>query len=174
MEEGEIIADLRSDEAFEGYHNRPDANARSLRDGWYFTGDTGYVDRDGDLYVTGRVDDMIISGGENISPVDIESVLSLHPAVDEVAVAGLHDDRWGQKVVAFVKLRTPIAAEDLDAHCRVSELVNFKRPRDYVFVREIPKSPVGKVLRRKLVAGEYEAEVSESQRPVPSGEETSR
>ena len=174
MEEGQIIADLRSDEAFEGYHNRPDANAKSLRDGWYFTGDTGYFDRDGDLSVTGRVDDMIISGGENISPVDIESVLSLHPAVDEVAVAGLHDDRWGQKVVAFVKLRTPIAAEDLDAHCRVSELVNFKRPRDYVFVREIPKSPVGKVLRRKLVAGEYEVVVSGLPRPVPAGEETSR
>ena len=174
MEEGQIIADLRSDEAFEGYHNRPDANAKSLRDGWYFTGDTGYFDRDGDLYVTGRVDDMIISGGENISPVDIESVLSLHPAVDEVAVAGLHDDRWGQKVVAFVKVRTPIAAEDLDAYCRVSELVNFKRPRDYVFVREIPKSPVGKVLRRKLVAGEYEIAASELPRPVPASEETSR
>ncbi|NDD15141.1 MAG: long-chain fatty acid--CoA ligase, partial [Betaproteobacteria bacterium] len=95
MEEGQIIADLLSDEAFEGYHNRPDANTKSLREGWYFTGDTGYVDHDGDLFVTGRVDDMIISGGENISPVDIESVLSLHPAVDEVAVAGLKDERWG-------------------------------------------------------------------------------
>ena len=158
MEEGQIIADLHSDEAFEGYHNRPDANAKSLHGGWYFTGDTGYVDTDGDLFVSGRVDDMIISGGENISPVDIESVLSLHPAVAEVAVAGLFDARWGQKVVAFVKTREPIAAAVLDAHCRVSELVNFKRPREYVFVREIPKSPVGKVLRRKLVAGEYEAD----------------
>ena len=157
-EEGQIVADLAGDEAFEGYHRRPDANAKSLHGGWYFTGDMGYVDADGDLYVTGRVDDMIISGGENISPVDIESVLSLHAAVDEVAVAGLPDPRWGQKVVAFVKTRTPVAAEALDAHCRVSDLVNFKRPREYVFVREIPKSPVGKVLRRKLVAGEYEAD----------------
>ena len=155
-EEGQIIADLRSDEAFEGYHKRPDADAKSLHGGWYFTSDTGYVDADGDLFVTGRVDDLIISGGENISPVDIESVLSLHPSVDEVAVAGLHDERWGQKVVAFVKAREPVDAASLDAHCRVSELVNFKRPRDYVFVREIPKSPVGKVLRRKLIAGEYE------------------
>jgi 2-furoate---CoA ligase len=148
------------DEAFEGYHRRPDANAKSLHGGWYFTGDMGYVDADGDLFVTGRVDDMIISGGENISPVDIESVLSLHPAVDEVAVAGLPDARWGQKVVAFVKLHANADAEPdaatLDAHCRRSDLVNFKRPRDYVFVREIPKSPVGKVLRRKLQAGEYE------------------
>ena len=158
LEEGQIIAELRSDEAFEGYHKRPDADAKSLHAGWYFTGDTGYVDADGDLFVSGRVDDMIISGGENISPVDIESVLSLHPDVAEVAVAGLFDARWGQKVVAFVKTRAPVAADALDAHCRVSDLVNFKRPREYVFVREIPKSPVGKVLRRKLVAGEYEAD----------------
>ncbi|MBU2410031.1 MAG: AMP-binding protein, partial [Gammaproteobacteria bacterium] len=157
MEEGQIIAELLGDESFEGYHRRPDANAKSLRDGWYFTGDTGYVDADGDLFVTGRVDDMIISGGENISPIDIESVLSLHPSVDEVAVAGLADERWGQKVVAFVKVREPVAADALDAHCRQSDLVNFKRPRDYVFVQEIPKSPVGKVLRRKLVAGDYQS-----------------
>jgi 2-furoate---CoA ligase len=156
MEEGQIIADLAGDEAFEGYHRRPDANAKSLREGWYFTGDTGYFDAGGELFVTGRVDDMIISGGENISPVDIESVLSLHPAVDEVAVAGLHDPRWGQKVVAFVKARGPVGPDALDAHCRGSDLVNFKRPREYVFVREIPKSPVGKVLRRKLVAGEFD------------------
>jgi 2-furoate---CoA ligase len=155
LEEGQIIAELRSDEAFEGYHKRPDANAKSLHEGWYFTGDTGYVDADGDLFVSGRVDDMIISGGENISPVDIESVLSLHGAVDEVAVAGLPDERWGQRVVAFVKRRQLVDAEALDAHCRSSQLANFKRPREYVFVREIPKSPVGKILRRKLVAGEY-------------------
>lgn len=166
LEEGQIVADLLSDEAFEGYHNRPDANARSLRDGWYFTGDTGYLDAEGDLFVTGRMDDMIISGGENISPVDIESVLSLHPAVDEVAVAGLKDERWGQRVVAFVKARDTVAAEALDAHCRASELVNFKRPRQYVFVREIPKSPVGKVLRRKLIAGEFDP-ASPSLPPVP-------
>lgn len=155
-EEGEIIAELASDEAFEGYWKRPDADARALRDGWYFTGDTGYLDADGDLYVTGRVDDMIISGGENISPVDIESVLSRHPAVDDVAVAGLPDERLGQRVVAFVRLRAEADAEMLDAHCRGSALANYKRPREYVFVREIPKSPVGKILRRKLVAGEYE------------------
>ena len=155
-EEGQVIADLLGDEAFEGYWRRPDADAKSLRDGWYFTGDTGYFDADGDLFVTGRVDDMIISGGENISPVDIESVLSLHPAVDEVAVAGLPDERWGQRVVAFVKAKGVVDAHMLDAHCRASELVNFKRPREYVFVRQIPKSPVGKVLRRMLVAGDYE------------------
>ncbi len=78
-EEGEIIASLLGDESFEGYWRRPDANAKSVRKGWYFTGDTGFFDADGDLFVTGRVDDMIITGGENVSPVEIESCLSLHP-----------------------------------------------------------------------------------------------
>lgn len=155
-EEGQIICDLKGDESFEGYWNRPDSDAKSIRSGWYFTGDTGYIDADGDLFVTGRIDDMIISGGENISPVDIESVLSLHPAVDEVAVAGLKDERWGQKVVAFVKTHGEVSSEALNEYCQHSDLLNFKRPREYVFVREIPKSPVGKILRRKLVSGEYE------------------
>ncbi|WP_036167641.1 AMP-binding protein [Massilia sp. 9096] len=155
-EEGQIICELEGEEAFESYWNRPDANAKSIRAGWYFTGDTGYVDLEGDLFVTGRVDDMIISGGENISPVDIESVLSLHPLVDEVAVAGLKDERWGQKVVAFVKTRAEVTPDQLNEHIRQSGLLDFKRPREYVFVREIPKSPVGKILRRKLVAGEFE------------------
>ena len=163
-EEGQIIAELVGDEAFESYWNRPDANAKSIRDGWYFTGDTGYFDEDGDLFVSGRVDDMIISGGENISPVEIESVLSLHPCVDDVAVAGLKDERWGQRVVAFVKCRSKVDAGALDAHCKQSDLLNFKRPREYVFVREIPKSPVGKVLRRKLIAGEYEPAEGEAAR----------
>jgi 2-furoate---CoA ligase len=157
-EEGQIIADLGGDEAFEGYWKRPDADAKALRGGWYFTGDTGYRDADGDLFVTGRVDDMIISGGENISPVEIESVLSLHPAVDEVCVAGLADERLGQRVVAFVRRKRPVTPEALDSHCRTSALLNFKRPREYVFIEAIPKSPVGKILRRKLVAGEYDTE----------------
>jgi 2-furoate---CoA ligase len=154
-EEGEIIALLAGDESFEGYWRRPDADAKALRDGWYFTGDTGYIDSDGDIFVTGRVDDMIITGGENISPVEIESCLSLHAAVSEVAVVGLPDERWGKIVAAFIKRRAAVEADDLDAFCRSSGLASFKRPRRYVFVAEIPKSPVGKLLRRKLVAGDY-------------------
>jgi 2-furoate---CoA ligase len=157
-EEGEIVALLAGDESFEGYWRRPEADAKALRQGWYFTGDTGYVDADGDIFVTGRVDDMIISGGENISPVEIESCLSLHPAVSEVAVVGLADERWGKTVGAFIKRRAPVEAEELDAFCRSSGLAGFKRPRRYVFVTELPKSPVGKLLRRKLLAGEYTAE----------------
>jgi 2-furoate---CoA ligase len=157
-EEGEIIALLAGDESFEGYWRRPDADAKALREGWYFTGDTGYFDADGDLFVSGRVDDMIITGGENVSPVEIESCLSLHPDVSEVAVVGLPDERWGKIVVAFLKRRTTVEAETLDAFCRSSGLASFKRPRRYVFVEAIPKSPVGKLLRRKLVAGDYEPE----------------
>jgi 2-furoate---CoA ligase len=157
-EEGEIIALLAGDESFEGYWSRPEADAKALRQGWYFTGDTGLMDADGDIFVTGRVDDMIISGGENISPVEIESCLSLHTGVSEVAVVGLPDERWGKIVTAFIKRRAAIEADELDSFCRSSGLAGFKRPRRYVFVAEIPKSPVGKLLRRKLVAGEYAAE----------------
>ena len=157
-EEGEIIAHLASDEAFEGYWRRPESDAKALRQGWYFTGDTGYVDKDGDLFVTGRADDMIITGGENVSPVEIESCLSLHPAVSEVAVAGLPHERWGKIIAAFIKRQGPVTGEELDEFCRTSGLANFKRPRQYVFVNEIPKSPVGKLLRRKLVAGEFAPE----------------
>jgi 2-furoate---CoA ligase len=157
-EEGEIIALLQGDESFEGYWRRPEADAKALRDGWYFTGDTGYFDGDGDLFVTGRTDDMIISGGENISPVEIESCLSLHSAVSEVAVVGVADERWGKIVAAFIKRRGAVEPDELDEFCRASGLANFKRPRRYVFVKTIPRSPVGKLLRRKLVAGEYEPE----------------
>ena len=165
-EEGEITALLAGDESFEGYWRRPDADAKALRDGWYFTGDTGYMDDDGALFVTGRVDDMIITGGENVSPVEIESCLSLHEAVSEVAVVGLPDERWGKVVVAFVKRNEPVSEDDLDQYCRTSGLANFKRPRRYVFVETIPKSPVGKLLRRMLVAGDYEKE-----RNPPTGHE---
>ena len=101
---------------------------------------------------------MIITGGENVLPVEIESVLSLHSGVAEIAVAGLEDERWGKRVTAFIKRRETVTETELDNYCRQSDLANFKRPRAYVFVREIPKSPVGKILRRKLIAGEYERE----------------
>jgi len=149
-EEGEIIADMNGDEAFQGYWHRPDADQKSLKEGWYFTSDTGYFDADGDLFVTGRVDDLIITGGENVSPVEIENVLSVHPQVEEVVVVGLADEQWGEVVTAFVKARQAIDEGELDRHCVDSGLARFKRPRRYVFVDEIPKSPVGKILRRVL------------------------
>ncbi|MCL6640559.1 MAG: AMP-binding protein, partial [Candidatus Rokubacteria bacterium] len=156
-QKGEIIARLDSEEAFAGYWNRPDADARALREGWYFTGDMGYVDAEGELYVAGRVDDMIISGGENIHPVEVEEVLARHPGVRDVAVVGEPDERWGERVTAFVVPADPdLTAEELDRHCRQSpDLANFKRPRRVVFVREIPKTASGKILRRLLREGQY-------------------
>jgi 2-furoate---CoA ligase len=156
-EKGEIIASLDSDEAFAGYWRRPDADARALRDGWYFTGDMGWLDADGELWVAGRVDDMIISGGENIHPVEVEDALARHPAVRDVAVVGEPDERWGERVVAFV---VPggrgLTADELDRHCREGgALAAFKRPRRVVFVREIPKTASGKILRRLLREGQY-------------------
>ena len=136
----------------------PTPTRKSLRDGWYFTGDTGFVDADGDLFVTGRVDDMIITGGENVSPVEIESCLSLHPAVLEVAVVGLPDERWGKIVTAFVKRRRRSANRSSTSFAAPPALPNFKRPRRFVFVDAMPKSPVGKLLRRLLVAGDYQPE----------------
>ena len=101
---GEIICHLSSDEAFAGYWNRPDADTKAIRDGWYFTGDLGRCDAAGNLWIVGRIDDMIISGGENVHPLEVEDVLERAPGVREVAVVGLPDDRLGQAVTAFVVL----------------------------------------------------------------------
>jgi len=157
-EVGEVIASLASDEAFRGYWNRPEATAKAIRDGWYFTGDLGYLDAEGDLYVTGRLDDMIISGGENIHPTEVEEVLARHPEVLDVAVAGTPDEKWGQQVTAFVVRAGPgLSPQALDRFCRESrDLAPFKRPRQVVFVRAIPKTASGKILRRLLRDGQYE------------------
>ncbi|HEV8471443.1 MAG TPA: AMP-binding protein [Methylomirabilota bacterium] len=156
-DKGEIIASLASAEAFAGYWNRPDADARALREGWYFTGDMGWLDAEGELYVAGRVDDMIISGGENIHPVEIEDVLARHPEVRDVAVIGEPDPRLGERVLAFVVPKTAALTFDaLDAFCRAApDLASFKRPRRVVFVRDIPKTASGKILRRLLRDGQY-------------------
>ena len=149
--EGQIVCHLGSDEAFEGYWNRPDADAKALRGGWYFTGDLGRLDEEGDLWIVGRVDDMIISGGENIHPLEVEDALALHPKVREVAIVGAPDERLGQRVVAVVVAEPGTTGEELDAFCLAStSLARFKRPREYRFVDELPKSPSGKILRRML------------------------
>ena len=145
---GEILVHLGSDEAFRGYWNRPDADAKAIEDGWYRTGDTGHLDEDGDLWIDGRVDDMIVSGGENIHPLEVEDVLATHPRVEEVAVIGVADERWGQRVVAIVV--GGAQAEELDAHCLASPLARFKRPREYRRADALPKSASGKILRRVL------------------------
>ena len=151
-EVGEIIVHAGSSEAFKGYWNRPDATRKAIRNNWYFTGDLGRLDEDGDLYVVGRLDEMVISGGEHISPMEVEWVLLEHPKVAEAAVLGEEDDRWGQIVVAYVVPQDKtVSVHELDQFCKKHpKLSNLKRPRKYVFVEEIPKSPAGKILRRKL------------------------
>ncbi|HWD01317.1 MAG TPA: AMP-binding protein [Amycolatopsis sp.] len=160
-EPGQVAVSMESPEAFRGYWHRPDADAKALHSGWYFTGDLATEDEDGDLWVAGRVDDMINSGGENIYPEDIEDALVRCPAVDEVVVAGLPDDRWGSAVTAFVvpsSGRTPAETlAQLENYARErSGLPSLKRPKRYLAVDGIPKSAVGKILRRELTAGRYQ------------------
>jgi 2-furoate---CoA ligase len=150
-EDGQVICHASSDEAFRGYWHRPDADEQAFRDGWYYPGDLGRHDEDGDLWIVGRLDDMIISGGENVHPVEVENVLAAHPGVAEVAVVGAPDERWGERVVAVVVTAGEVTEEQLDEHCRSSSaLAPFKRPREYRFVGELPKNPSGKILRREL------------------------
>ncbi len=156
-ETGEIIARMDSLDAFSGYWKRPDADEKAIREGWYFTGDLGRFDEDGELYVVGRVDDMLISGGENIYPEEVEDLLAKCALVHGVAVIGLPDERWGQRVVAFIEPASQEAnADALDKYCLDSSLARFKRPRGYAFVAAIPRSASGKLLRRELRLGAYE------------------
>jgi 2-furoate---CoA ligase len=156
-ETGEIVASMASPEAFAGYWKRPDADAKAIRGRWYRTGDLGQFDQDGELYVVGRVDDMIISAGENIFPEEIEDALVRCSLVAGVAVVGMPDERLGARVVAFVVPAQPdVSPQQLDEACLRGGLARFKRPREYVFVKSIPRSASGKLLRRKLRIGEYE------------------
>lgn len=153
-ETGEII--IASPSAMQEYWNRPDETREAfVEDGrreWYYTGDVGYVDADGYLYVVDRTDNMIVSGGENIYPAEIENVLSSHPDVTDVAVVGEPHEKWGEQVVAYVVGETPVTA--LDRAVRESETVgDFKRPRKYYFAEELPKNPIGKVQKFKLREG---------------------
>jgi O-succinylbenzoic acid--CoA ligase len=134
-----------------GYADRPDATAQALRDGWLHTGDVGYLDSDGYLYVLDRRSDLIISGGENIYPAEIESVLLAHPAVAEAGVCGQNDPRWGQVPIAFVKLHPnqPITPDDLLTFAS-QRLARFKVPHALFLVPTLPRNAAGKLLRREL------------------------
>ena len=134
-----------------GYHKDPDATARSQRDGFFSVGDLARVDADGFYYLESRKHDMVISGGVNIYPREIEDHLMTHPAVQDVAVVGVPDEEWGEALRAFVVVRagcTLTAAEVAD-HCRAA-LADYKRPRQVVFIDELPRNPTGKVLKREL------------------------
>ncbi|GAA5164567.1 AMP-binding protein [Pseudonocardia eucalypti] len=159
-EQGQVAVSLDSPEAFRGYWRRPDANQRSVRDGWYYTGDLAVSDEDGDLWVRGRVDDMINSGGENVYPDEIEAALARCPDIDDVCVVGLPDERWGEAVTAFVVPAGPLPPPDAARRAldfAREALPSLQRPKRVIAIDQVPRSGVGKTLRRQLVMGEYEA-----------------
>jgi long-chain acyl-CoA synthetase len=140
----------RSPQNSPGYFGLPEETAELLTpDGWLRTGDGGHLDDDGYLFLTDRVKDLVISGGENVYPAEVEAVLRQHPDVADVAVFGLPDERWGEVVAAAVVARTALTAEDLVAFTE-GRLAGYKRPRTVRFVDELPRNAAGKVLRRVL------------------------
>jgi len=148
-EMGEVIE--RGDDTMLGYWKDPELTAATLRNGWIYTKDIATVDEDGYIYLVDRKGDMIISGGFNIYPSEVEGVLYGHPAVFEAAVIGVPDDKWGESVKAVVVLKEGMTAseEDLINHCK-QHLSSYKKPKSVDFVKELPKNAIDKVLKRKL------------------------
>lgn len=134
-----------------GYWNQPELTARTLKDGWVYTGDLGRRDAEGYVYLVDRKDDKIITGGFNVYPREVEDVLHAHDAVLEAAVVGIPDDRWGESIAAFVVVRPGMATaeEDLSRFCE-SRLAGYKKPKQYFFLQSLPKTAVGKISRRAL------------------------
>jgi long-chain acyl-CoA synthetase len=148
---GEIV--LRGPNIFKGYFKDPEATAEAFRGGWFHTGDIGYRDADGFFYIADRKSDMIIRGGENIYPREIDDLLYSHPAVAEAAVIGVPDELYGEEVAAFVVLKDGGSAteRELIDFCK-QHLADFKCPKTIRFLDDIPKGPTGKLLKRNLAA----------------------
>ncbi|HYL42166.1 MAG TPA: long-chain fatty acid--CoA ligase [Ktedonobacteraceae bacterium] len=146
-EVGEVIA--RGPNIMRGYYNMPEETRATLRDGWLHTGDMGRFDEDGYLYIVERKKDLIIRGGFNIYPRDVEEVLNSHPAVLEASVVGVPSERMGEEVKAFVVTRSPVDAETLMAYCRQS-LANYKTPSQIEFINALPRNAVGKIDKKEL------------------------
>jgi acyl-CoA synthetase (AMP-forming)/AMP-acid ligase II len=141
---------FRTPQLMKGYHNKPDATADAITaDGWFRTGDIGRVDADGYLFVEDRLKDMIISGGENIYSIEVERVLAEHPAVVEVAVIGIPDQKWGEAVKAVVALEGSATEDELIAWCR-ERLAAYKCPRSVDITEALPRNPTGKILKKDL------------------------
>jgi len=141
---------MRGKHMMKEYWNRPDATAETIRDGWLYSGDVATVDEDGYMYIQDRTKDMILSGGENVYPAEIEKVILGHPDVKECAVIGQPSDRWGESPLAVVVAKDgAIAPESILAHCQ-GKLAPFKTPKAVEFVDEIPRNPTGKILKRIL------------------------
>jgi len=147
---GEIIG--RGPMLMPGYYKRPDLTAEAIREGWLYTGDLGYVDENGFLYLVDRKKDMIISGGVNVYPRDIEEVIVRHPAVREAAVFGIPDDKWGEAPVAAVVLNAPEAVSREELMRWINEHVEakFQRVKDVVILGDFPRNVAGKTLKREI------------------------
>ena len=150
-EVGEII--VRGETVMRGYWDNPQASAQALHDGWLKTGDLGFLDREGLLTLKDRSKDLIISGGSNIYPREVEELLQSHPGVREVAVIGVPHAEWGEEPVAYVVMHDGHApdATALEQVC-LDNMARFKRPKRYVFVAELPKNNYGKILKTELRA----------------------
>lgn len=148
-EVGEILC--KTDRLMTAYWNRPEATAEAIQNGWYHSGDAGYLDEDNYLFVVDRIKDMVISGGENIYPAEIENELMKHPAVDDVSIIGIADEKWGEALLAYIIVKQGMQAEgtELETFLRAS-LAGFKIPRRYEFVTSFPRNATGKVLKRQL------------------------
>ncbi len=148
-ENGEIVA--RGERLMKGYWNREEATRETLRGGWLYTGDLGYWDDEGFIFLSGRAKDFLKRGGEMIAPEEVEQIIMSHPAVDEAAIIGVPDIEWGERVRAIV-VRKPgmeLTMEEVVEHCR-PRMAGFKRPEDVIFIEELPRNPMGKVLKRVL------------------------
>ena len=145
--EGELL--VRGPNVFPGYWRNEEASEAAFRDGWLLTGDVAERDEEGNYRIRGRLKDMVVSGGENVYPAEIEAVLHEHPAVADAAVVGAPDERWGEVCVAFVVLERPVSDEELRQHC-YDRLARFKVPKAFHVVDELPRNSMGKILKSKL------------------------
>ncbi|MCY4629515.1 MAG: AMP-binding protein [bacterium] len=145
---------VRGQNLFTGYWNRPEETGQAFSDGWYVTGDLGYADEDGFVWISGRKRELIISGGENVYPAEVERAVGEHPSVSAVAVVGRPHARWGEVPVAFVvpAAGASVEVEGLDEWCR-NQLARYKRPRDWIVVDELPRTALGKVRKHMLLTG---------------------
>jgi fatty-acyl-CoA synthase len=148
-EAGELL--VRGPNVFAGYWRDAEATATVLHEGWLATGDLAERDADGDYWIRGRLKDLVVSGGENVYPAEIEAVLQEHPDVVEAAVVGVPDERWGEVCAAFVVLRGPMREDELAEHCR-TRLARFKVPKSFHIVEELPRNSLGKVAKSELAA----------------------
>jgi acyl-CoA synthetase (AMP-forming)/AMP-acid ligase II len=145
---GEIVA--RGPQLMTGYWNLPEATASSLKDGWMYTGDAAYMSDDGYIFIQDRIKDMVVSGGENIYPAEVENALFQHPQVADAAVIGIPDDKWGESLLAFIVAKGEEPdKEALSAFCR-EQLASYKIPRQFKFLESIPRNASGKILKKIL------------------------